>query len=124
SGNPVRIARRSRQCHEVQRQSPFSTRQKSGYSGRMMDLCLSALALLLLLTLIAGLVRMVRGPRPADRMVALQFTGSTVVAILLLLAQITGHDALRNVALAFVLLALMALIAFVERTPPGEAESN
>lgn len=86
--------------------------------------CLSGLALFLLLTAAAGLWRMVRGPAAADRLVAIQFFGSTVVAILLLLAQITGDDALRNVALAFVLLALMALIAFVERTRPENDDSQ
>jgi len=88
----------------------------------MMPVFLGSLALFLLLTLGAGLWRMVRGPKPADRMLALQLFGSTGVAILLLLAQVTGDDSLRNVALAFVLLAVMALIAFVERTPPGKDE--
>jgi multicomponent Na+:H+ antiporter subunit F len=85
---------------------------------------LGALALFLLLTAAAGLIRMIRGPDTADRLVAMQFFGSTVVAVLLLLAEITGDDALRNVALAFVLLALMALIAFVERTPPQNGDNT
>jgi hypothetical protein len=48
---------------------------------------LSALALFLLLNVVAGLVRIARGPTPADRIVAAQLFGTTGVAILLLLAQ-------------------------------------
>lgn len=85
-----------------------------------MDVYLTGLALFLLLTMLVGLVRIVRGPQPADRMLAIQLFGSTSVAVLLLLAEAAANDALRNVALAFVLLALLTVVAFVERTPPGE----
>lgn len=88
-----------------------------------MDVYLTGLALFLLLTMIMGLVRIVRGPEPADRMLAVQLFGSTSVAVLLLLAEAVDADALRNVALAFVLLALLVVITFVERTPPGESEN-
>jgi len=77
------------------------------------------LAIFLLCTMLGGLVRVVRGPKPADRMLGAQLFGSTGVAVLLLLAEAAQNDALRNVALVFVLLALLAVIAFVERTPPG-----
>jgi multicomponent Na+:H+ antiporter subunit F len=77
------------------------------------------LALVLLGAMLAGLARVAIGPRPADRMLGAQLFGSTGVAVLLLLGQAAGDESLRNVALAFVLLALLALIAFVERTPPG-----
>jgi len=76
------------------------------------------LAIFLLFTMLGGLVRVVRGPKPADRMLGVQLFGSTGVAVLLLLAEAAQNDALRNVALVFVLLALLAVIAFVERTPP------
>lgn len=90
----------------------------------MMPLFFGVLALFLLLTLAAGLGPILRGPKPADRMVAVQMVGTTGVGVLLLLAEATGDDALRNVALAFVLLALMALVAFVERTPPGDQPTD
>ena len=76
------------------------------------------LALILLGTLLAGLVRVLRGPKPADRMLGLQLFGSTSVGVLLLLGQAAEQVALQNVALVFLLLALMTVIAFVERTPP------
>jgi multicomponent Na+:H+ antiporter subunit F len=76
-------------------------------------------ALFLLATLVAGLVRIVRGPAPADRMLAIQLFGTTTVAILLLLGEATASEALTNVALVFTLLSLLVLVAFVARVPPG-----
>ena len=77
------------------------------------------LAQILLLTMLAGLVRVIVGPQPADRILGAQLFGTTGVAVLLLMGAANENDSLRNVALAFVLLALLALIAFVERVPPG-----
>ena len=74
------------------------------------------IAVVLLLTLIAGLWRVLRGPSPADRMMAAQLFGTTAVAILLLLAQAFAQPALRDVALVFALLAAVTVIAFVRRT--------
>ncbi len=73
------------------------------------------LALFLLLNILAGLVRILRGPTPADRMLAAQLFGTTGVAILLLLSQALGAPALVNVALVFALLATVAAVAFVQR---------
>jgi multicomponent Na+:H+ antiporter subunit F len=72
-----------------------------------------ALALFLLLNVIAGLVRITRGPAQPDRMMAAQLFGTTGVAILLVLAQALGAPDLRNVALVFALLAVLATVAFV-----------
>ncbi len=74
-----------------------------------------ALALFLLLNVIAGLVRIARGPTPADRILAAQLFGTTGVAILLLLAQALEQPALRDVALVFALLAAMTVVGFVHR---------
>ena len=60
-----------------------------------------ALALFLLLNLGAGMWRVLRGPTPADRMLAAQLFGTTAVAVLLLLAQASGKPHLRDVALVF-----------------------
>jgi multicomponent Na+:H+ antiporter subunit F len=79
------------------------------------------LALFLLLTLAAGLVRIVRGPRPADRMLAIQLFGTTCVALLLVLGEIEQAEALTDVALVFALLSLLVLVAFVARVPPDTA---
>ncbi len=83
-----------------------------------------ALALFLLLNLCAGMWRVLRGPTTADRMLAAQLLGTTVVAILLLLAQATVNPALRDVALVFALLAAVTAVAFVQRAWPEEKESE
>lgn len=70
-------------------------------------------ALLLLLTILAGLWRVLRGPAPADRMLAVQLFGTSGVGILLLLAEAMGEQALRDVALLFALLAVLGVVAFV-----------
>ena len=74
-----------------------------------------SLALFLLLNLGAGMWRVLRGPTPADRMLAAQLFGTTAVAILLLLAEVMGQPALRDVALVFALLAAVTAVAFVRR---------
>lgn len=73
------------------------------------------MALFLLLTLVAGLWRVLRGPTPADRMLAAQLFGTTAVACLLLLAQVYERPSLSDVALVFALLAAVAAVAFVRR---------
>ena len=74
-----------------------------------------ALALFLLLNLVAGMWRVLRGPTAADRMLAAQLFGTTAVALLLLLAQAYDKAALRDVALVFALLAAVTTVAFVRR---------
>lgn len=74
-----------------------------------------ALAIFLLLNIAAGLVRILRGPTPADRMLAAQLFGTTGVAILLLLAEAQGKPPLRDAALVFALLAALTTVAFVKR---------
>jgi multicomponent Na+:H+ antiporter subunit F len=73
-----------------------------------------AIAAFLLLTLLGGLARILRGPTRGDRMLAAQLFGTTGVAILLLLAEALDLAALRDVALAFVLLAVVNTAMFVQ----------
>jgi multicomponent Na+:H+ antiporter subunit F len=72
-------------------------------------------ALLLLLDIVLGLLRVLRGPTAADRMLAAQLFGTTGVAILLLLADALALRALRDVALVFALLAAVLAVTFVKR---------
>lgn len=76
-----------------------------------------ALALFLLLNLVGGVVRVARGPAEEDRMLAAQLFGTTGVATLLLIAEASSARALRDVALVFALLAPIATVAFVRRSP-------
>lgn len=70
------------------------------------------LELFLVLTLLLGLVRIVRGPTTADRILAVQLFGTTGVALLLVMAHRMEMPTLRNVALVFSLLATLAIVAF------------
>jgi multicomponent Na+:H+ antiporter subunit F len=72
-------------------------------------------AAFLLVNMAAGLLRVIRGPTPADRMLAAQLFGTTGVAVLLLLAEVVAAPALRDVALVFALLAVVVAVAFVRR---------
>ena len=83
-----------------------------------------ALALFLLLNLLAGMWRVLRGPTAADHMLAAQLFGTTAVAILLLLAQSAGDAALRDVALVFALLSAVTAVAFVQRAWPHPEDAN
>lgn len=72
-----------------------------------------SLVLVLLLNLVVGMWRVVRGPTAADRMLSVQLLGTSLVAILLILAQTLGHSALVDVALVFALLSAVTAVAFV-----------
>jgi multicomponent Na+:H+ antiporter subunit F len=74
-----------------------------------------AMSLLLLLTMAAGLVRIVIGPTPADRMMAAQLLGTSSIGVLLLLAPAIGVPALVDVGLIFALLAAVSVAAFTRR---------
>ena len=69
----------------------------------------------ILLMLALGLVRVLRGPGDADRMMAAQLIGSGGIAALLLLGAVSGEPAAINVALTLALLATFAAIAFVKQ---------
>jgi multicomponent Na+:H+ antiporter subunit F len=67
-----------------------------------------------ILTMVAlGLLRVLRGPADADRMMAAQLLGSGGVAVLLLLAAAVKMPAIVDVALMLALLAAFAGVAFV-----------
>jgi multicomponent Na+:H+ antiporter subunit F len=72
-------------------------------------------SLVLLITMSLGLIRVVIGPTPADRMMAAQLLGSAGIGMLLLLAMALDVPALIDVALIFGLLAAVAVAAFTRR---------
>jgi multicomponent Na+:H+ antiporter subunit F len=72
-------------------------------------------AVFLLLNILLGLIRILRGPTPADRMLMAQLFGTTGVAILLLLSAGLDLPGLRDVALLFASLGALATVAFVKR---------
>ena len=80
----------------------------------MRNFLLAASGFVLVMVMI-GLVRILRGPRDADRMMAAQLLGTGGIASLLLLGTATGVSAVVDVAMTFALLATFAAIAFVKK---------
>jgi multicomponent Na+:H+ antiporter subunit F len=79
---------------------------------RMMTELLLLSALGLMLSLFLGLLRVLRGPGAADRMLAIQLIGTAGVGMLLLLSVLLDQPALLDVALLLALLAAVAAAAF------------
>ena len=83
----------------------------------------------ILLTVAAGLFRVLRGPGDADRMMAVQLLGTGGIAALLLIASATTVAGVDDVALGLALLAAFASVAFVngaatDDRPEREAENK
>lgn len=78
------------------------------------------LAVFLLANLLAALVRALRGPTAADRMLAALLFGTTGVGVLLLLANAGGGMTLLDVALVLALLAAIAGVAFARQNKGGD----
>jgi multicomponent Na+:H+ antiporter subunit F len=80
----------------------------------MTDL-LALAALVLLIGLALGLIRVLRGPTRADRMMAAQLIGTAGIGALLLLAPVLAVPALVDVALVLALLAAVTVAALTAR---------
>ena len=82
----------------------------------------------ILAMLALGLVRILRGPRDTDRMMATQLVGTGGIASMLLLGAVTRVSATIDVAFTLALLATFASIAFVKkgqsRLEAGESSSS
>ncbi|KAA6187051.1 multiple resistance and pH regulation protein F [Thiohalocapsa marina] len=76
---------------------------------------LLVIALVLMLSIAIGLVRVAIGPTPSDRMMAAQLMGTSGIGVVLLLAQVVEVGGLVDVALIFALLAAVAVTAFTRR---------
>ena len=82
---------------------------------------LLAAAAFVLATVALGLVRVLRGPSDADRLLAAQLLGTGGVAALLLLGVATAEAAVGDLALVLTLLAAFASVGFV--TGLGRADA-
>ncbi|MFZ1641061.1 MAG: monovalent cation/H+ antiporter complex subunit F [Candidatus Contendobacter sp.] len=87
----------------------------------MPDFLLAA-AVFVLATVALGLVRILRGPEDADRMMATQLFGTGGIAALLLLGVATEANAVLDVALTLALLAAFASVAFVRSASPSDGD--
>ena len=77
-----------------------------------------AAAVFVLAMVALGLVRILRGPTNADRVMAAQLLGTGGIAALLLVGEATVEPAIADVALTLALLAAFAAIAFVKAAAP------
>jgi multicomponent Na+:H+ antiporter subunit F len=75
---------------------------------------LTAAATLVLVIVAVGLIRVLRGPSTADRIMAAQLLGTGSVAVLLLLAQAIPMPGVVDAALVLALLAAFVSVAFVK----------
>ena len=75
-----------------------------------------------LATVALGLVRILRGPSDADRMMAAQLLGTGGIAVLLLLGAATGIGSTVDVALTLALLAAFASVAFFKSATEAPAD--
>jgi multicomponent Na+:H+ antiporter subunit F len=86
---------------------------------------LMAAAAFVLAMVALGLVRILRGPAVADRMMAAQLFGTGGIAALLLLAAGTETPAAVDAALTLALLAAFAAVAFANSVVrPGAGERD
>lgn len=81
----------------------------------MMNIFYLSMALIILITIITGLYRILRGPTAADRMLAAQLFGTCGVAIMLLLAKGLNEPVIEDIALIYGLLGVLSTVAFVQR---------
>ena len=83
---------------------------------------LLAAAVFVLAMVALGLVRILRGPTDADRMMATQLFGTGGIAALLLLGVAMEVKAVLDVALTLALLAAFASVAFVQNASRSDGD--
>lgn len=72
----------------------------------MYDIALPILGLIL----IACLIKAIRGPRIADRVIAVNMMGTTVVIIICILAFVMNEGYLADVAMVYTMLSFLAVV--------------
>jgi multicomponent Na+:H+ antiporter subunit F len=77
-----------------------------------------------LLMVALGLLRILRGPGDADRVMAAQLLGTGGIAALLLMGSAAAEPAIVDVALILALLAAFAAIAFVRATATNDQDAE
>lgn len=85
---------------------------------------LVAAAGVVLVTVVIGMVRILRGPGDVDRVMAAQLLGTGGVAALVLVAVARERPAALDVALTLAVLAAFASIAFVKGAALGQDGSQ
>jgi multicomponent Na+:H+ antiporter subunit F len=96
-------------------------------SGSFLSIAAMITINLLLVGAILAMVRLVRGPDRADRIVALDMFSLLVVAILAALAILTGESTYVDVAIVYALVAFLGTVAlarFLERSAQRRRDSS
>jgi multicomponent Na+:H+ antiporter subunit F len=83
---------------------------------------LLAASVFVLAMVAVGLVRILRGPGDADRVMAAQLLGTGGIAAVLLLGAATGEGAAADVALTIALLAAFASVAFFKNASSASVD--
>ena len=78
------------------------------------ELLYNASLVLIGLLLIACLIRAIRGPRIADRVIAINMTGTMVVIVICVLAFLKGEDYLVDVAMIYTMLSFLAVVVLTK----------
>ncbi|MDQ1082001.1 MULTISPECIES: hypothetical protein [Microbacterium] len=81
------------------------------------DLALVAVAAVLVVCIVAGLWRGVRGPTAEDRLTAFVLLGTSGAALFVVLASALDVPALRDVAITVVGLATVTVVVYTRRQP-------
>ena len=66
------------------------------------------------LLLFACLIRAIRGPRIADRVIAINMTGTMIVIVICVLAFLMGEDYLVDVAMIYTMLSFLAVVVLTK----------
>jgi multicomponent Na+:H+ antiporter subunit F len=77
-----------------------------------LDVAAQGCAVMLLIALFLGALRIALGPTAADRVAALDFVMMTLVAFLMLMALAARRDAYLDAGLALALVGFLATVAF------------
>ena len=78
------------------------------------ELLYNAALVIIGLLLIACLIRAIRGPRIADRVIAINMTGTMVVIVICVLAFLMGEDYLVDVAMIYTMLSFLAVVVLTK----------
>ena len=88
-----------------------------------MNMFLSIVVMVLVLSFILGLIRIFLGPSTEDRMMAVQLVGTTAVAMLMVFSYLLAMPSAVDVALVLALLAAVAALA-LSREQQVEVDTN
>jgi multicomponent Na+:H+ antiporter subunit F len=91
----------------------------SWFAGGLVNGAAGAAMILLSLAFLAALVRLILGPRLADRVVALDLISTIAVGVLAASSVITGERSVLDAALIVALIAFLGTVAFASYLERG-----